>query len=358
MFKRIGCLIMAVATVCVLGQDSWAKDDVLRVAILPFETNIEKPSQALKDFMQKALDSRSKEESKEIALGDKITDLLTAKLSENPAIQLVERAKVDKAFEELALGKTGITDEAQAARIGHMLGAQVLLMGKAFPLDSDLFIVAKVVGVETSRVFAAKANGALTGNLAPLVDQLGNNINKVLLTRDADLIGKESVKKDVAGAIKKSLGAAKLPVVSVYVEERPVSQNSSDPSVETEIIYLLQKSGFDVIDEKNKPLSDWATAYLEDSTVRPPRDAKADVIVVGEAFSEFATRRGELISCKGRVELRAIDVKTGKVLAIDRKVGTAVDIAEHVAGKTALQNATQDVAETLIPEFVKKWNKK
>ena len=37
-------------------------------------------------------------------------------------MELVERAKIDKAFDELSLGKTGLVDEAAAARVGHMVG--------------------------------------------------------------------------------------------------------------------------------------------------------------------------------------------------------------------------------------------
>ena len=61
--------------------------------------------------------------------------------------------------------------------------------------------------------------------------------------------------------------------------------------------------------------------------------------VTGEAFSEFAGRHGDLVSVKARVEVKAVDRKTGKVLAVDRQTAVAVDLAEQVAGKTALQEA-------------------
>ena len=125
-----------------------ATDQVLRVAIFPFESEVKQDSSQVKDFVTRALSEVvTKEKAPAVlSLGDKITEVLTANMTGNPGIELVERAKIDKVFDELALGKTGLVDEEAAARIGHMVGAQVLVTGRAFPLDDELFIVGKVIG--------------------------------------------------------------------------------------------------------------------------------------------------------------------------------------------------------------------
>ena len=91
---------------------------------------------------------------------------------------------------------------------------------------------------------------------------------------------------------------ASAPQVSVYVKERHIGRESIDPPAETEIVYLMQHTGFSVVDDKNKPLADWAAAYLDDSSLKPLTGSdKVDVAIVGEAFSEFrcaARRSGEL----------------------------------------------------------------
>src|SRR5262245_40901789 len=167
MKKQLRLSILALSILSpVLAQ---AADQILRVAIFPFETDTKSENPAIKDFIQKALNEAMQkgEKSQALGLGDKITDLLQAHLTGSPAMQLVERAKIDKAFDELALGKTGLVDDATAARVGHIVGAQVLVTGRAFPLDDELFIVGKVIGVETSRVFAAKTSVSLSGKLSP-----------------------------------------------------------------------------------------------------------------------------------------------------------------------------------------------
>jgi hypothetical protein len=78
-----------------------------------------------------------------------------------------------------------------------------------------------------------------------------------------------------------------------------------------------------------------------------------DVLIEGEGFSEFGLRRGNLVSVKARVEIKAIDRKSGEVLAIDRETAVEVDLTEQIAGKKALQNAAARIAERLLPKLVK-----
>jgi hypothetical protein len=63
-------------------------------------------------------------------------------------------------------------------------------------------------------------------------------------------------------------------------------------------------------------------------------------------------RKGNLISCKARVELKA-QKRTGEILAVDRQTSVAVDVAEQTAAKTALQQAAAELAERLVPALLK-----
>ena len=77
---------------------------------------------------------------------------------------------------------------------------------------------------------------------------------------------------------------------------------------------------------------------------------KADVEITGDAFSAYGMRKGNLISCKSRIEIKARK-RTGEILAVDRQTSVAVDIAEQTAAKTALQNAALELAERLLPKL-------
>ena len=80
---------------------------------------------------------------------------------------------------------------------------------------------------------------------------------------------------------------------------------------------------------------------------------KADLWLIGEGFSEFAARHGNLVSVKARLELKAVDAATGQVLAIDRQTSVEVDLTEQIAAKAALQGAAADIAERILPKLVK-----
>src|ERR1700676_2770343 len=53
-------------------------------------------------------------------MGNKVADLLFAKLVANPDIFLVDRADLDKAIAELALNASGAVKQDEATRIGHL----------------------------------------------------------------------------------------------------------------------------------------------------------------------------------------------------------------------------------------------
>ena len=81
----------------------------------------------------------------------------------------------------------------------------------------------------------------------------------------------------------------------------------------------------------------------------------ADVLILGQGISERASTRSGIQSCKARLELNAIDIKTGEVLLSKSTYGAGLDVAEHIAGKRALQAAGRQMAIDLLPALAKRW---
>ena len=79
----------------------------------------------------------------------------------------------------------------------------------------------------------------------------------------------------------------------------------------------------------------------------------ASIELVGDALSEFGMRRGNLVTCTARVEIKVRALEGGTILRVDRQTSVAVDVAEQIAAKTALQNAALALAERIIPLIVK-----
>lgn len=139
---------------------------------------------------------------------------------------------------------------------------------------------------------------------------------------------------DRLAKFKEKLKEGEKPSVAISVSERHVGQPTIDPAAQTEMSRFCEETGFTVLDGKSKK--------------------KPDILITGEGFSEMQGRVGNLASVKARVEIKAVDRKTGKVLASDRQTAIAVDLGEQVAGKTALQDAAAQIAERLLPKLVKK----
>ena len=152
--------------------------------------------------------------------------------------------------------------------------------------------------------------------------------------KQADKLVAEEVKiEDRIKAIKKALGKRKRPSVRFEIEERHIGRATVDPAAQIELGMLFKETGF---------------AVLDGDSVE-----KADVTIKGEGLSEFAMRRGNLVSVKGRLELKAIDNKTNRVIAIDRQNTVTVDLTEQIAGKNALQEAAALIAERMFVKLVK-----
>ena len=286
---------------------------VYPVAVLPFQER----GTEVKDF------------------GGKVTDLLFANLVAKADLFLVEREDLDKVLGELKLNLTGLVKPDQATAVGQLTGARILVTGSVIQVDKSIYVVAKIIGTETSRVLGASVKGNVAGDLAPLVVELAGEVGKTIKTRAKQLVAKPVSQKDRVAALKKRIGGRKLPAVLVSVTESHVGRAPADPAAQTELTLLLTETGFTVIDpEKGKP-------------------ADAAVLIKGEGISEFAGRIGELVSVKARLEVKAVDPDSGKVLAVDRQTAVVVDLTEQLAGKAALQEAAARIAERLLPKIAK-----
>lgn len=285
-----------------------ADEEIYPVAVLPFS-----------------------ERGKEVAeQGQQVTDLMFANLVINPELFLVDREDLDTVLQEQELSLSGAVKTDEAIQVGQLTGAKVLITGSVMQVGSSRYVIAKIIGTETSRVLGASVKGLVSDELDGLVEQLAEKVGVTVSERAGELVAKQVTREDRIAALKKKLGRGKRPALSISIPEEHVGQVTVDPAAETEITVFATESGFPVFDTKSGGT------------------AKSDVRIVGEAFSEFSGRRGNLVSVKARLEVKAIDRASGKILATDRQVTVAVDLAEQIAAKTALQEAGARIAERLL----------
>lgn len=267
--------------------------------------------------------------------GEKVVDLLFALLATEPELVLVERAEIEKLLEEQSLSLSGVVRPDEAVKVGQLTGAKILVTGSVIEVEPSMYLVAKIIGTETSRVLGVSVKGKANDDLGSLVEKMASDIGKTMRERSGELVAKPVTSEDRVESIAKALGGKKRPTVWIQIEEEHIGQQTIDPAAETEMSLLCQATGFTVIDPKEGSRSE------------------ADVIIEGEAFSEFAVRRQDLISVKARVEVKAIDRVSGEIISSDRQTAVVVDLAEQIAGKTALQEASGEIAVRLLPKLAR-----
>lgn len=267
-------------------------------------------------------------------LGQKVSDLLFANLVARDDVYLVERQDLDKVLKEQELTAAGLTDPKQSVLVGRLAGAKVLVTGSVLQVGDSLYLVAKLIGVETTRVVGASAKGKSNGDVDQLVVELARDVVAKLQRQSGDLLAKPVSRPDRVAQLAKVLDKAQRPKLWIEIQERHVGQATIDPAAEIELASICADLGFQVIDRAKGAKSD------------------ADVILQGEGFSQFATRHGGLVSVKARLELKAIQRESARVLAADRQTSIMVDGAELIAAKGALQEAAGELAMRILPKIV------
>ncbi|MBM4139872.1 MAG: hypothetical protein FJ242_00030 [Nitrospira sp.] len=168
-------------------------------------------------------------------------------------------------------------------------------------------------------------------------------------------------KQSLEAGVRKERIMVVIPEVHLRMPKVP------DPAGETEIVRTLIEAGYKLVDQQQvkkvryNDVFDKAWKGDDEGALKIARKYDAEILIVGQAFSEFAgvTRvpsmrgmpGGDLISCRARVEAKAIRTDTGQIIATYGAHGSAADISENIAGKGALADAGRQVADYFVKMF-------
>lgn len=268
-------------------------------------------------------------------LGGQVADMVFAKLVVDPSLFLVDREEVERTLAEAELNLSGIVKPDEAIAVGQWTGARLIVTGSVFQVGETVYLVAKIIGSETSRVMGASAKGPAVDGIEGLADQLAGEVLRTIRQRSALLVAEPDATADRVVKLKRVLPDSPRPTLHISIEERHVGEATLDPAAETEMLLMCRELGFSVVDAQQGDTH------------------QAEFLIRGEGVSEFARRHGNLISVKARLEVKVIERSTGKVVAADRQTRVMVDLVEQIAGKQALQQAAADIAERVLPKLAR-----
>lgn len=284
--------------------------------------------------------------------GDQLADIMSVQLSSSGVLNVVERKKLKELMGEQELGQLGFASPETSAKVQKLFGAQFFVLGKIFPIGEKIFVTTDVISTETS----LKKTFLVQMPLDTKIDVLAEAVAGKCLEMYANH-GQEMKPQEVMSADKevlKTVGNIKWPVFAIDIPEKHLEAPVPDPAAQTEMISLLQKCGAKVMEQSREVKS----GLLENGKQNVILSLDGcDILISGEGFSTFGAKRGDLFSCKARLELKAIELKSGALLAVASESVAGVDTSEALAAKKALQQTAEKMFRSFIPTVLKAWEK-
>lgn len=266
--------------------------------------------------------------------GAAASSLLTALLSTNELLHLVERVDLARVLAESEIAMTSGANGDEAMKVGHLTGAKAIITGRIFKVGDREYMVGKCIGTETGRVFGHAFDYETGGDFTASVDALSRALAETLTTRSGELLAKVETPEERLERLRKAVGGEEnLPTVYVAIPEQHLTRQVPDPAAQVEIQVTLQNLGFTLVD----------------------RAEDAVYVVSGEAFSERAGQHGNLVACRARLEIKITSSRTREI-KVDRQTSVAIDLSEHIAAKSALQEGGRLISERILPFLVPKKN--
>ena len=295
-----------------------------------------------------------------------VSQIMQAELSQSPRIALVEREQIDKALRELKMDAQGLLNPDTAQKLGAIIGARYFCSSSVSATKNKSLAIVKVVDVETTLTKLAYATLTTKDDAVEAGKELAKQVEGLVAQFEKERAERAGV--EAAGAAKRQAKAIpaewKRPTVMVIIREMHVRQPQLiDPAGETEVVKRLLAEQFKVIDSEYVTMmrggQEFAKLFRTLKTcTQYAASKKVDLLIYGEAISERGASVGEFTGCRGRVELKAVKVATDEILVSDSAEGGASDLAETVAGKKAIQQAANRLADTFLFSIASKWNGK
>lgn len=109
-----------------------------------------------------------------------LAQMLISDLGAGESYRLVERARLQALLDEQKLGQTGKLDRTTAARLGKLLGAQLMVLGSFFDLGPTLRVDARLVDVETGKILHTVGATAKNDDFLEVERQLATDLGETL----------------------------------------------------------------------------------------------------------------------------------------------------------------------------------
>ncbi|GJM24864.1 MAG: hypothetical protein DHS20C16_12790 [Phycisphaerae bacterium] len=266
------------------------------------------------------------------------TDRVLALCGIQTNVTLVDRAELSRVASEQKMSLSGLTDAGEGVKLGGFVAASHILVGRLSTIGQSNYLILKLVDVETTeqKVISLRSHASDSPDklFDPLEKKLADALN-IMPTKETP---------DDGADLKQFAAWLQGSTVLVDISEKHINRPLPDPSSAVVAFNMLGKLGINVV-MPNSPPAGWKDALLSSGQFQ---EAKVDYLLEGEGLSSFATELRGLTSCRARVELRLVPVPGRNVMITEAGIGAEVDLAEALAAKAALEEATREAVTKMI----------
>lgn len=337
--------------------------------------------------------------------GDELSHMLTNALQNvNCYNVLLSQKDIEELTNEIEFAQSGNVKQGKGPKTGQMQGAQVIVMGKITEYadggqnvnlaglkiggnKAKIGFIIQLINAETREIIDSKSinvegsAGGFSGfsvlGTGVVGSQTVANGNKAVadamekgiieavqfisLAKDdlpfpeAQNSGPKVFSKANCGLLNKPY----VPKIMVILPEFHITQRIPDPAAETEINRKLIEAGFPVVDPAMFATKENEVAFINAAknpmaAISMGKEFGADIVIYGEAFSQRTGTQGKQVTCRARVEVKAVRTDDSTIVAAHGLEAGALDNAEFVAAKSALRSAGELVVDYLLEQFCSK----
>ncbi len=270
-----------------------------------------------------------------------LTDYLNTTIAALPQVTVLNRDQISRVATEHKVALSGLVDSASAVKLGKFLSAQYIVVGRASKIGETLYLVLRIVDVETTVQTTVSAKATVENGFETVLQRLSGP-----LTEDIQRLQRPTVESTdtTVAELRKLAEPLDGKVFLVAVDETHVGRPLRDPAAQMAIMQRLRALGISVIVPSDPP-DGWKKSLSQTGKYG---DDKVDYLLEGEGTSAFAAQIQGLTSCRARVELRLIAVPGRVINVSDRGVAAGADLVESLAAKTALEEAGMQAADAVI----------
>lgn len=177
-------------------------------------------------------ENRTKEIEGSALVGEGMTEMLVTELFKSQHFILVERSALNESLQEQELGQTGLVRSGTAARVGQLLGAQLLIKG----------VVSEFAYKQSGGAFGIQFRGMGLGTKSSMA-HVGLDI-RIIDANTAEIIDAHHVKQTASArgfSIDYIASSEDLKIGTTSFENTPLGQ-AVRAAIHEAILYLISKS--------------------------------------------------------------------------------------------------------------------